>query len=51
MIKRLKAEDNSKKALKLEEYQGYTSILPAVGVKEQLQKPKDILNKLKAKTA
>jgi hypothetical protein len=31
---RLKAEDNPKKALKLEEDQGYVSILPVVGAKE-----------------
>ena len=51
MTKRLEAEDNPKKALKPEEYQGYTNILPAVGAKEQLQKPKDIPNKSKAETA
>ena len=49
--KRLEAEDNPRKVLKPEEDQGYASILPAVGAKEQLQKPRDILNKLKAKTA
>lgn len=36
IIKRLKTEDNPKKAFKLEEDQGYISILPAVEVKEQL---------------
>ena len=51
MTKRLEAEDNPKKALKLEEYQGYVSVLPAVGAKEQLQKPRDIPNKSKARTA
>ena len=51
MIKRLEVEDNPKKALKSEEYQGYVSVLPAVGAKEQLQKPRDIPNKLKARTA
>ena len=39
MTKRLKAEDNPKKALKLEdkleEDQGYVSVLPAAGAKEQ----------------
>ena len=34
IIKRLKAEDNPKKALKLEEDQGYISVLRAVGGKE-----------------
>jgi hypothetical protein len=39
MIRRLKAEDNPKKALKLEdkleEDQGYASVLPAAGAKKQ----------------
>jgi len=35
MTKRLKAEDNPKKALKLEEDQGYTSVLLTAGVKKQ----------------
>ena len=45
MTKRLKAEDNPKKALKLEdkleEDQGYASVLPAAGAKKQPQKPRD----------
>jgi hypothetical protein len=36
MTKRLKAEENPKKALKLEEDQGYASVLPVVRAKEQL---------------
>ena len=48
MIKRLKVED---RVLKLEEDQGYASVLPAVGAKEQLQKPRDMPNKSKARTA
>ena len=51
MTKRPEAEDNPKKALKPEEYQGYASVLPEVGAKEQLQKPRDIPNKSKARTA
>jgi len=35
MTKKLKVEDNPKKALKLEEDQGYASILPTAGVKKQ----------------
>jgi len=42
IIKRLRAEDNPKKALKLEEDQGYASVLPAAGAKKQPQKPKDM---------
>jgi hypothetical protein len=34
VTKRLKAEGNPKKALKLEEDQGYASVLPAVGAKK-----------------
>ena len=49
-MKRLEVEDNPK-ILKLEEDQGYASVLPAVGAKEQLQKPRDIPNKSKARTA
>ena len=33
-IKRLEVEDNPKKVLKLEEDQGYISVLPAAGVKK-----------------
>jgi hypothetical protein len=51
MIKRLEAGDNPKKVLEPEEDQGYASVLPAVGAKEQLQKPRDMPNKSKAKTA
>ena len=35
IIGRLKVEDNPKKALKLEEDQGYASILPVAGAKKQ----------------
>ena len=38
MMKRLEAEDNPKKVLEPEEDQGYASVLPAVGAREQLQK-------------
>ena len=48
MKKRQKAED---RVFKPEEDQGYASVLPAVGIKEQLQKPRDIPNKSKARTA
>jgi hypothetical protein len=45
--KRLEAEDNPKKALKLEdkleEDQGYASVLPAARAKKQPQRPKDML--------
>ena len=34
IIKRLEAKDNPKKALKLEEDQGYANVLPAVGAKK-----------------
>jgi len=51
IIKRLRAENNPKKALKLKEDQGYASVLPVAGTKKQLQKPKDMPNKLKARTA
>ena len=55
MAKRLKAEDNPKKALKLEdkleEDQGYVSVLPAAGTKEQQRILKDMPKELKAKTA
>jgi hypothetical protein len=51
MTKRLKAEDNPKKALKLEEDQGYASALPAVGAKKQPQKPKDAPKGSRARTA
>jgi hypothetical protein len=55
MTRRLKAEDSPKKAPKLEdkpeEDQGYASVLPVAGAKKQPQKPRDILNKLKARTA
>ena len=59
MTKRLKAEGNPKKALKLEdkledkleEDQGYVSVLPAAGAKTQPQKPRDMPKELKARTA
>ena len=51
ITKRLKTKDNPKKVLKPEENQGYASILPAVGAKKQLQKPRDMLNKSRARTA
>ena len=51
MTKRLKAEDNPKKALKLEKNQGYASVLPAVGAKKRPQKPKDTPMGLRARTA
>ena len=51
IIKRLEAEDNPKKVFKLEEDRRYASVLPAVGAKEQLQKPKDMPKELKARTA
>ena len=55
MTGRLKAEDNPKKALKLEdkmeEDQGYASVLPAAGAKKQPQKPRDMPKELKARTA
>ena len=38
MTKRLEAEDNPKKALKLEEDQGYASVLPAARAKEAATK-------------
>ena len=38
MIKRLKAEDNPKRVLKLEEDQRYTSVLPAVRAKKAATK-------------
>jgi hypothetical protein len=51
MIKRLEAEDNPKKVLEPEEYQGYASVLLVVGAKKQPQKPRDIPNRSKARTA
>ena len=51
MTKKLKAEDNPKKALKLEEDQGYASVLPAVGAKKRPQKPKDTPKESRARTA
>ena len=51
IIGRLKAEDNPKKALKLEENQGYISVLLAVGVKKQQRILKDMPKELKVKTA
>ena len=51
MTGRLKAEDNPKKALKLEEDQGYASVLPAAGAKKQQPILKDMPKELKAKTA
>ena len=51
MTKRLEAEDSPRKALKLEEDQGYASILPAVEAKKQPQKPKDMPKESKARTA
>ena len=50
-MKRLETEDNPKKALEPEEDQGYISVLLVIGVKEQLQKPRDMPNKLKIRTA
>ncbi len=38
ITKRLEAEDNPKKVLKLEEDQGYATVLLAVGAKKQPQK-------------
>ena len=38
IIKRLEAEDNPKKVLKLEEDQGYATVLLAAGAKKQPQK-------------
>ena len=46
MTKRLKAEDNPKKVLKLEEDQGYASVQLAAGAKKQPQKPKDMPKEL-----
>ena len=55
MTKRPKAEDNPKKALKLEdkleEDQGYVSVLPAAGTKEQQRILKDMPKESKARTA
>ena len=59
MTKRLKAEGNPKKALKLEdkledkleEDQRYVSVLPAAGAKEQQRILKDMPKESKAKTA
>jgi hypothetical protein len=51
MIKRLEVEDNPKKVLKPEEDQGYASILPAAEAKKQPQKPINMPNKSKARTA
>jgi hypothetical protein len=51
IAKRLEAGDNPKKVLKPEEDQGYTSVLPAVKAREQLQKPRDMPKELKARTA
>jgi hypothetical protein len=51
--KRLEAEDNPKKALKLEdkleEDQGYASILLAARAKKQPRKPKDALKGLRVR--
>ena len=51
MTKRLKAEDNPRKVLKLEEDQGYASVLPAVGANKQPQNPRDMPKESKARTA
>ena len=51
MTKRLKAEGYPKKALKLEEDQGYASVLPATGPKKQPQTPRDMPKESKARTA
>ena len=50
-IKRLEAEDNPGKVLKPEEDQGYASILQAAEAKKQPQKPMNMPNKSKARTA
>ena len=49
MTKRLKAEDNPKKALKLEEDQGYASVLPVVGAKNRPQKAQGYAEGVKSK--
>jgi hypothetical protein len=41
IMKRLGAEDNPKKVLKLKEDQGYASVLLTVGAKRRPQKHKD----------
>ena len=55
MTKRLKAEDSPKKALeledKLEEDQGYASVLPAVGAKKKQRILRDMPKASKARTA
>ena len=55
MTKRQEAEDNPKKALKLEdkleEDQGYASVLLAAGAKKQPQKPKDMPKESKVRMA
>ena len=51
MTKTLKAEDNPKKVLELEEDQGYASVLPVVRAKKQSQKPRDMPKESKARTA
>ena len=50
MIKRLKAEDNPKKSYKLEEDQGYASVLLAARAKKQPQTPRDMPKELKVRT-
>ena len=50
-IKRLEVEDNPKKVLKPEEDQGYVSVLPVVGVKEQQRILKDMPKESKVRTA
>ena len=51
VTKRLEAEDNPKKVLKLEEDQGYASVLPSAGANKQPQKPKDAPKGLRVRTA
>jgi hypothetical protein len=49
MTRRLKAEGNPKKALKLEEDQGYASVLPVVGAKEAAAKAQGYAERVKSK--
>jgi hypothetical protein len=44
-------EDNPRKVLKPEKDQGYASVLLVVGANKQPQKPRDIPEGLKARTA
>jgi hypothetical protein len=48
IMKRLKAED---RVLKSEEDQGYASVLPSARAKKRPQRPGDMPNKSKARTA